>query len=100
MEEVGRCHLKKIGMKILVAGSCLRHGESGQEEVQIPDPFTAAVPCYLVAVNLEDLFEAEEEGRQRLFCEAFQSTMVPFIHALQRFTEQLPPFGVADRCNH
>lgn len=65
MEEVGCCHFKEIGMKILVACSCLWHGESGLQEAEIPDTFGAAVPCYLVVVNLQDLFEAEEEWRQR-----------------------------------
>ncbi len=33
---------------------------------EIPDAFGAAVPCYLVLVNLQDFFEAEEKWRQRV----------------------------------
>ena len=53
-------------MKILVARSCLRHSESGLEEPEISDAFGATVPCYLVLVNLQDLFEVEEERCQRV----------------------------------
>ena len=66
MKEVSCSHLKEIGMKVLVARSCLRHGESGLEESEIPDAFDAAISCYLIVVNLQDLFETEEEWRQQV----------------------------------
>lgn len=65
MEEVSSRHLKEIGMQVLVAYSSLRHGEGGLEEPKIPDAFSSAVSRYLVVVNLQDLFEAEKEWRQR-----------------------------------
>jgi hypothetical protein len=37
MEEISGCHLKEVGMKVLVARSCLRHGESGLKEGQDPE---------------------------------------------------------------
>jgi hypothetical protein len=48
-------------MKVLGAGSCLRHAESGLEEAEISDAFGAPVPCCLVAVNLQDVFKPEED---------------------------------------
>jgi hypothetical protein len=60
MKEVSSSHLKKIAMKVLAARSSLRHGERGLEEIEIPDALGAAISSYLVVVNLQDLFETEE----------------------------------------
>ncbi len=66
VEEVRCRHLKEIGMKVVDAGSRLRHSESGLEEAEIPDAFGAPVPCYLIVVNLQDLFKPEEDRRHRV----------------------------------
>ena len=66
MEKVGCCHLEEVDVKVLVGDPCLRHSESGLEEAEVLDSFGAAVPCDLVVVNLQDLFQPEEKRRQRV----------------------------------
>jgi hypothetical protein len=97
VHRVGCCHLKEIGMKVLVTRSC-------SQEAEIPDAFGAAIPCYLVVVNLQDLFEAEEERCQWSVCEALQCTMVSYsppqalygtTPAASRREPVQPPWGLS-----
>src|SRR5574337_1773133 len=65
MKQVSCSHLEEISMKVVDACSSLRHGKSRLEEAEIPDASGAAISGYLIVVNLQDLFQTEEEWRQQ-----------------------------------
>jgi hypothetical protein len=52
-------------MKVLVARSSLRHGKGGLEQAEVPDACGASVSFDLVVVNLQDLFQTEEDRRKQ-----------------------------------
>ncbi len=64
MEKVGRRHLEKIGVIVLAAASRFWHCESRMEESKITDSLGPSVPFYLITVDVQDLFKAEEQRRQ------------------------------------
>lgn len=66
VKEIGGGHLEDVGMEVLARGAGARHGNGGLEQPEVPDAVGPAVSVDLIAVDLQDLGEVEEDRLHRV----------------------------------
>ena len=94
VEQVGGRHLEQAVMKILFLERRARLGDGRLQEQRIPYPRHSTVTPYLVAVDFQDVFDAQKNGIH-LFRQSFQGIAVMRIHPLQRFFHPLVSLAAA-----
>ena len=55
--ELGSCHLKQIGMKILVPNPGFGHSECGMQQPNIANAKTPPISLNLVGMDLDNIFD-------------------------------------------
>ena len=55
--EIGSCHLKQIGMKILVSNPGFGHSERGVQQFNIANTKTPPISVNLVGMDLNAIFD-------------------------------------------
>lgn len=97
VEQVGGGHLEEIAVQVLSVHRRLGHGDGRLKQAGIADPGMPAVPLDLVAVNLSDLREGEEDWRQGLLGQPLESPGVSRVDVLESPAESPLTRGVARR---